>query len=338
MAMVAVLWVFSCKDPVNTPDEPVFASYENGVFIVNEGNFQAGNASVSFLHHDGDTVSHQIVRRDLGLPLGDVAQSLSVFDDKIWVVVNNSGTIRVSALPDGAGYCEVSGLTSPRYLHFISPTKAYCTDLYADGIAIINPAECRVTGSIPTGGWTEEIIEANGLVYVAQKGTDKVLVIDPATDVLLDSLTVGREPNSLVLDEMNRIWVLCSGGLGETNPMLALILPFDSNSVSMEPIATIDDSPSRLCISPDRDRLYWLEGGKVQTLDLNGMPVNTAETLIPGRGGTFYGLDVDPVSGMLYVGDALDYVRRGWLYRFTPQGALQDSFAVGIIPGEFGFY
>jgi hypothetical protein len=41
---------------------------------------------------------------------------------------------------------------------------------------------------------------------------------------------------------------------------------------------------------------------------------------------------------MIYVSDAIDYVQKGKVYIYKPDGILSNSFSAGIIPGEFYFY
>jgi len=50
-----------------------------------------------------------------------------------------------------------------------------------------------------------------------------------------------------------------------------------------------------------------------------------------------YGLGVDPTTGNIYVSDAIDYVQKGKVYRYHPDGSLIDSFTAGVIPGGFYF-
>ena len=47
------------------------------------------------------------------------------------------------------------------------------------------------------------------------------------------------------------------------------------------------------------------------------------------------GFRVDPVSGEVYVADAIDYQQQGIVYRYSTDGELIDQFYVGIIPGAF---
>ena len=91
-----LLWVFvaqlffSCSE---NPLDTVFFDFSGnkGVYIVNEGNFMYGNSSLSFYDPEAKRVYNDVFQARNSAPLGDVAQSVTIWNHMAFVVVNNSG-------------------------------------------------------------------------------------------------------------------------------------------------------------------------------------------------------------------------------------------------------
>lgn len=128
----------------------------SGLFITNEGNFQYGNATLSYYDPATNTVQNEVFFRANGMKLGDVAQSMSIYDNKGWIVVNNSHVIFAIDLNTFKEIGRIENLTSPRYIHFLSDEKAYVTQLWDNRIFIVNPKTYEITGYITVPDMTME--------------------------------------------------------------------------------------------------------------------------------------------------------------------------------------
>jgi len=323
-----------------------------GLFVINQGNFMYGNASLSYYDPETREVFNEAFFNTNALPLGDMAQSMVLRDSRGYAVINNSGRIYVFDARNFRVMGKITGLTSPRYLHFISDTKAYVTDLYARSIAIVDPSSMEVTGAIdvnnPGSGFsqhaTEQMVQVDKYVYTNCWSYDKkVLVIDSETDRLVDSIEVVKQPNSMVLDRYQTLWVLSDGGYPGSPYGYELpgLMKIEAGSRKAELVHRFPEGamPRGLTINGSGDTLYFLNRGVYRHAVLDdGDPELLIEGPSSANGNAgFYALAVDPASSELYVADAMDFVQRGRIYRFTPECQAVDTFPVGIGPGAFCF-
>lgn len=349
--VICLLGLFSCaKSPVDT----VFFDFtgNSGVYIVNEGNFMYGNSSLSFYDPITKRVANHVFQARNGAPLGDVAQSMTIWNNLGFIVINNSGKIYIIDSRTAEYKGQITGLSSPRYIHVLNDKKAYITDLYARKITIFNPTTFEKTGIIKVDNSksefnqhaTEQMVQYKNLVFTNCWSYDnKILIIDSDTDDLIDSVEVFKQPNSMVLDKENKLWVLTDGGF-EGSPYgyeRAGLLKIDAESREIERSFRFADGdyPSNLCINPTKDTLFFINRHVWK------MPVSA--TRIPDRPliesdyislyGGFYSLGIDPLNSEIYVGDAIDHRQNGIIHRFSPGGSLIDEFKVGISPGNFAF-
>ena len=341
--VVAIIAMHGCmKWEYGTEED--FRVSSSGLFICNEGNFQYGNATLSYYDPATKQVENEIFYRANAMKLGDVCQSMIIRNGIGWVVVNNSHVVFAIDVDTFKEIGRITNLTSPRYIHFLSDEKAYITQIWDNRIFIVNPKRYEITGYIDVPnmtmetGSTEQMVQLGKYVYVnCWSYQNRILKIDTETDSIVAELTVGIQPTSLMLDKNNKLWTITDGGYegspyGHEAPSLYRI---DAETFTVEKQFRFDfgDWPSEVQLNGTKDKIYWLNDD-VWEMDVEADRV-PVRPFLPYNGTLYYGLTIDPTSGDVYIADAIDYVQQGKVYRYSKDRELLDEFYVGIIPGAF---
>jgi len=342
---VAFLAIFisSCTDDDNETKEPK-GDYENGYFITNEGPFQNGSGTLTFVG-DGGPVSQNVYKTVNEADLGNIVNSMYISDDKAYIVVNNSNKVVMVNRFTMEKEDVIIGddIYNPRY--FVSDSgKGYISNwgdpfnTEDDFITVISLANNEVLSTIPVGEGPEKMLLDAGKLYVCLKGgysqNNKVLVINTTNDSVESTLEVGDVPNSILLDRNADIWVLCGGKPSytgdETNGSLFKIEAF-TNTVSSVDFNTVQH-PTLL--NYEDENLYYHLDGKVFRFGINDTSLPTEA--LSGLNGTYYEMNIH--NGELYATDAGDYASEGTLKVFNlTSGDLMQTISTGIVPGQVVF-
>lgn len=317
--------------------------FGKGVFIINEGNYGQGNGSISFYNFYTNIVYNGIFESINMRPLGDVPVSAEIINNLLYIIVNNSGKIEVVNLSDFKSLKTISGLNSPRYLLPISNQKTYISDLRSNSLSVLNNEDNNVIKTIYCGKSTDRMLLFNNRVFVCnwseyyiKAPNNTIQVIDALTDKLIDSVKVGKEPNSLALDKYNRLWVLSSGGYNndefpELNCINAYTLQIEKKII----FPNKNQSPTSLCINNTGDTIYFINQNIYRmSVNDNKLPLNPF--IFRGKR-LFYNLMTTPNNNYLWLSDAIDYNQNGFIYKYSPDGTVTDSVRTGIIPSYFLF-
>ncbi len=341
--LLVLLTIISCKKPTDELEKYNFS--DNGIFVVNEGNYTYGNSSLSFIDLEADTIYNQIFFKTNGIPLGDVAQSIEILNDYAFVVVNNSGKIFVIDKNTGKYIHTIENLTSPRYVEIINESKAYITDLYSNQITIFNPQTFEITGFIQLGCSTEKILKYENYAFVSNWSYGNKIFKINTDDNLVDTfVNVNLQPNSIVIDKNERLWVLSDGGNDSdtANNEFAALTCFDAKT--MELIKKIEFqnkylSPSHLQINKTFDSLYFLQGSWSDATSEGGIykmsvddNILPEQALIEQNSNRFYSYMINS-KNQIIIGDALDFSKEGNIFVYNQKLELVKTYRAGIIPG-----
>ncbi len=320
-------------------------TYENGILVLNQGNFGAGNASVSFISEDLTKVQNGIFGTVNEVDaLGDTAQSIAFNGDIAYIVMNGSQKIEVVDRYTFESIATIGGLDqtdllNPRYMA-IANGKGYVTnwgegtDPEDDFVAVINLKNNTVETKIPVSEGPERLLVKDHFLYVALLGgfnfNHSVAVVDATSNTVTDTITVGQGPNSLQLDADDNLWVMSGGKPAYTNAETAGELnKIDTATHTVTETFTFapTEHPGGLCY--ENDILYYSIAGSIFKMDVS-------DTAIPLQaeftGTNFYDMIVH--EGKLYGTDAKDFASSGSLEIYDlSDNSLMDSKKVGINPG-----
>jgi YVTN family beta-propeller protein len=316
------------------------------IYVINEGAFLQGNASVTRYDAASGTVTQNAFFAKNGRPLGDVANSASIIGDYLYVVVNNSHTVEVAVKEDleSVARIEIDDTNggSPRQLLQVDENRAFVTNLFDNSISVINLTTNTVTGTFPVAGFPEGLVMAGGKVFVALSGLgsgNSVAVVDPVAMEVTNTLLVGDNPRVVRVHSNGTVWVLCTGDYGfdenfnydparETFGEIHIIDPVDEATVR---IIETGGHPADMKFHEPTGSLYVLNNG-IQVVNTETFEVG-AEKLINRFLNSFSIIDTS--EPMLIGGIAPDFSSGGRAVLYTLEGVAADSFATGIGPGDF---
>ncbi|MDO6819323.1 YncE family protein [Zobellia sp. 1_MG-2023] len=345
LVAMAALFAVSCSDDDDEVImEEVKGDYQNGILISNEGPFNNGTGTVTYISNDSLLVKETIFKAENNEDLGNIVQSIAFDEDMAYIVVNNSHKIHVVNRYTFKSEAVIEdGLLNPRYFT-VANGKGYVTnwgdtaDETDDYVAIIDLESNVVLKSIPTELGPEAITSNEDFVYVAHQGAfgqnNKVSIIDVSTDVVSTTLIVGDFPNSMQWDNAGNLWVLSSGAPAytgeETNGTLVKINTSDNTLAQILDFETTEHPGD---LSVENNTLYFGMSNAVYSFD-SGSEALPTEAHITNV--SFYSMTVN--DGKLYGTDAKDYASKGDLYIYDlSTKELISTIAVGIIPGGIYF-
>lgn len=276
-SLFIALTLFSCSDDTKYVSK---GDYENGFFVTNEGTFGQDNAEITFISNDFQTVKQDVFKSENnGAILGDVLQSMALYENKAFLIVNNSNKIEVVNRFTFKRIATINTqLDNPRYIAF-SNGKGYVTNWGAgsnpddDFVAVINLTTYTVESTIAVVEGPEKIKAHNGKLYVAHQGgwnfNNKISVINPSNNTVSNVIEVGDVPRQLEVIN-NQLFVMSSGRAswhagGATNGAFHKV---DLSNLNVNLWHTFTDSkPSYMAINGSN--LFYTQGKVVYKVNPN---------------------------------------------------------------------
>ncbi|SDP91666.1 40-residue YVTN family beta-propeller repeat-containing protein [Mucilaginibacter sp. OK268] len=230
---LAVLLSACHKDKINPKSDTPTAS-RAGLYVLNQGIFQSNNSTLTYYDYTTKQLVPDIYSSVNGSPLGDTGNDIEIYGAKMYIVVNYSNVVDI-----------VNAKTS-KLIKQISMVNA----------SLPAPNNGRQPRSVA--------FYKNNAFITSYDGT--VAVMDTATLTISKYITVGRNPEQLVVSN-GKLYVANSGGLSFGNPDKTVSV-IDLNTLTEIKKITVLPNPVSIA-ADDYGHVYVLSLG---ITDYSGTP------------------------------------------------------------------
>ena len=334
LAFAAVLASCHKDKTAPTPDTPT--AQRAGIYILNQGGIGKNNSTLTYYDYSTKTLTADLYTTANTSKLGDTGNDLGVYGSQMFIVVNNSNVVTIANAKTAKLKKQIT-LNQPRSVVFYK-SNAFVTS-YSGTVSVIDTMSLTITKTITVGNDPEQMVIANGKLYVANSGglnfgnPDKtVSVIDLATLTETKKLTVIADPVSLSTDTYGNVYVLSLGDFASVKPGLSII---DYNTDVVKS-TTVLDLGYNLPLYTQGDFVYYPTGdNKIAVYNTKTQTLSSANFITDGTVITTpYAISGDVLTGEIFVTDAKDYSSSGTLTAFDKNGKKEYTINTGISPGK----
>ncbi len=330
-------------DSLPDPEGPV--TFENGIFVLNEGNFQQGNSSVTYVDPAAGIVSHNIFEGVNKVPMGDTATDLAFFEDHGFIVLNVSNTIEIVDPFTFESIATIdSDLHNPRKIAF-SERMLYVTnwgegsDTTDDYVAVFDTQNFELLTKIPVAEGPEDILSFNGNIFVAHGGgwnfSNKISVII-GTEVN-KVIEVGEVPNGIAAAD-GSLWVSSAGLPDYAGETAGSISKIDLGSLTVEKTFNFPDAGQHPAnMSHYNGDIYFTLRDEVFSFSTSASELPTISAFPIEEVAYLYGFNIH--EGKAYAASASpDFTGNGKLFIYDLAGGnLVGQYDTGINPNGIFF-
>ncbi len=308
------------------------------VFALCEGNFGAGNASLWRFDLEGVEADGPIYEKITGDQLGDVGQSLTLVDDNLFIINNNSNTIEVLNLADEITYTGTIDLpwAGPREMVALDGI-GYVTNWYAGGIIAIDLTTLAIIDTLICEGMTENIVVDGNDLYVSVTmnsdwtSANKVLRISTTTKQVTQEFEVVTGPGQLKISG-DHIYIASTYYDANWTTYVGLsTINLNTGTVIMKEYGATFSYTSDLVVIDNTVHYITTSGAVPVNADLS---TNESQQIATLKGVYSAGA----FDEYLYFGVTTDYIAPDTVYVYDMDGTLIGSTPVGAIPGSYATY
>jgi hypothetical protein len=290
------------------------------LYIGCEGNFQYSNASLSVLDLAEDSVENDVFSRANDYELGDVLQSILHVGDSLFLVVNNSGVIRIVNDSTFKEIDVIDGFNSPRHMVMLDKSLAVVSDFGGKHLTLLDIASAEIVRSVPSSDWTERMLVNAGALYVASMRDSALLMYEPTNLSLVSSIALDVEP-AYLFSINETIYVIGNDRAGGAR-LISI-----TSTLQKEEVERFDSRISGAALYASS--CYVLFNSRVSQLNIE----DGSSRSFSHEAKTPYSIFVDEKG--VYISDVDDYLSRGKVLKYDHDFGLINTYQVGLIPQAF---
>ena len=331
------------NDPNPNPEGGEFPLVEDGtstLLVLCSGMWNQNNSSLfRYSYETGTSVPDYFLAAN-SRGLGDTANDMGIYGSKLYIVVNESNTVEIIDRATGKSLKQLSmvdeenSARQPRSVAFYK-NKAYVCSF--DGtVARIDTTTLNIDGWVTCGRNPDDLCVQDGKLYVANSGgldymepigVDRtVSVVDLNTFSEVKKIDVGPNPGKILPGPGHSVYVVTRGALStaEDYHLVKIDTSTDvcaeiydvhlENFTVYENLAYLyryDYTTSAVEIG-----VFNLSTGRMERENFitDGTKINTPSSI-----------EVNPVSGNVYITDANAYMASSDILSFSPDGTLNGK-------------
>ena len=161
----------------------------------------------------------------------------------------------------------------------------------------VNGTTGKINSTIPVGLGPRSVAydSANGLLYVANAGSNNLTVINPVTQTTVRSISTSFGPSSIAVDNVTDLVYITNWNSNETTVI-------DGGSNTFHAGIPVGGTPSGVAIDPDNGLVYVTNSGSNNVSVINGTTDSVVGSISVGSSPE--GIAVDGLNGYLYVANS----------------------------------
>ncbi|HMN33523.1 MAG TPA: DUF5074 domain-containing protein [Chitinophagaceae bacterium] len=348
--LILMSFLFACvKDKPHPYLSQNIDLNNHGILILNEGAYGNNNAEISYLDLKNNQIQNGIFKTQNKLPLGDVAQSITLINGQYFIGVNNSNKVVVIDTQQHKIIQTIQNIPYPRYIVQSSINTAFISSIYQSSIYVLDLNSYQIIDTIHTDFPNNENMLFDGQnIWACNWDTacNYIYKIDQNTFQITERISINqaKAPHSILQDKDGNLWVLSGDKYKNCNSFLTQYSIQNKQILRQIPFKKTAE-PIKLTINDSKDSLYFIQVDYYATNQDNGIyRMRIDDNQIPDKAFIeaptntyFWGLGIHPISKNLFISDPKGFTQSSTIYEYSNKGELLNTFQAGIGSNMFLF-